>query len=90
MVSNFAIEDIMIYGDGTQTRDFCYVDDPIEAMIHVMDTPDDLTGPLNIRNPQEFTMLELAEHVVGADQVKRVSYFSNRRLPMTPNNVSQT
>jgi UDP-glucuronate decarboxylase len=69
VVSNFIMqalkgEDITIYGDGTQTRSFCYVDDLIEAMIRVMDSPDDFTGPINIGNPQEFTILELAEQVI--------------------------
>src|ERR1700726_41067 len=66
VVSNFIMqalkgEDITIYGDGGQTRSFCYVDDLIEGMIRVMGSPDDFTGPINIGNPQEFTMLELAE-----------------------------
>ena len=65
VVSNFIVqalhgEDITIYGDGKQTRSFCYVDDLIEAMIRMMDTPDDFTGPINIGNPDEFTMRELA------------------------------
>jgi UDP-glucuronate decarboxylase len=57
-------EDITIYGDGKQTRSFCYVDDMIKAFIRVMATPDDFTGPINIGNPGEFTMLELAEMVI--------------------------
>jgi UDP-glucuronate decarboxylase len=69
VVSNFIMqalkgEDITIYGDGTQTRSFCYVDDLIEAMIKVMGTPDDFTGPINIGNPREFTIRELAEQVL--------------------------
>jgi len=69
VVSNFVVqalrgEDITIYGDGMQTRSFCYVDDLIEAMIRVMNTPDDFTGPINIGNPREFTILELARHVI--------------------------
>src|SRR4051794_9182678 len=69
VVSNFIVqalkgEDITIYGDGSQTRSFCYVDDLIEAMIRVMGTPDDFTGPINIGNPHEFTIRELAEKVV--------------------------
>ena len=69
VVSNFIIqalkeEDITIYGDGTQTRSFCYVDDLVEAMIRAMNTPDDFTGPVNIGNPREFTMLQLAELVL--------------------------
>jgi UDP-glucuronate decarboxylase len=57
-------EDITIYRDGTQTRSFCKVDDLIEAMIRTMDTPDDFTGPINIGNPREFTILDSAEEVL--------------------------
>ena len=69
VVSNFIVqalkgEDITIYGDGTQTRSFCYVDDMIEAMMRAMNTPDDFTGPINLGNPEEFTMLQLAEIVL--------------------------
>jgi UDP-glucuronate decarboxylase len=69
VVSNFIMqalqgEDITIYGDGSQTRSFCYVDDLIEAMIRAMGTPDDFTGPINIGNPREFTIRELAEQVI--------------------------
>jgi UDP-glucuronate decarboxylase len=69
VVSNFIIqalrgEDITVYGDGTQTRSFCYVDDLVEAMVRAMNTPDEFTGPVNIGNPREFTMLELAELVL--------------------------
>jgi UDP-glucuronate decarboxylase len=69
VVSNFIMqalkgEDITIYGDGTQTRSFCYVDDLIEAIIRTTDTPDDFTGPINIGNPREFTMIDLAEEVL--------------------------
>jgi len=69
VVSNFIMqalkgEDITIYGDGTQTRSFCYVDDLIEAIVRTMATPDDFTGPINIGNPREFTMLGLAEEVL--------------------------
>jgi len=69
VVSNFIVqalrgEDLTIFGDGSQTRSFCYVDDLIEAMLRVMQTPADFTGPINIGNPGEFTMLELAELVL--------------------------
>jgi UDP-glucuronate decarboxylase len=69
VVSNFIVqalkgEDITIYGDGLQTRSFCYVDDLIEAMLRMMDTEADFTGPMNIGNPGEFTMLALAEKVL--------------------------
>jgi len=69
VVSNFIVqalkgEDITIYGDGSQTRSFCYVDDLIEALDLAMDTPDDFTGPVNIGNPGEFSMLELAQQII--------------------------
>lgn len=69
VVSNFIVqalkgEDITIYGDGRQTRSFCYVDDLIEGMVRMMNSPDDFTGPVNLGNPGEFTMLELAEKVI--------------------------
>ncbi len=69
VVSNFirqalAGEDITIYGEGSQTRSFCYRDDLIEGMIRMMDGPDDFIGPVNLGNPEEFTILELAELVL--------------------------
>lgn len=69
VVSNFIVqalrgEDITIYGDGTQTRSFCYVDDLIEGFSRLMNQ-DQVTGPINIGNPNEFTMLELAEKVIA-------------------------
>ena len=69
VVSNFIMqalrgEDITIYGDGSQTRSFCYVSDLIEGWIRLMASPDDVTGPINIGNPGEFTMIELAENVI--------------------------
>ncbi|MCX7204813.1 MAG: SDR family oxidoreductase [Proteobacteria bacterium] len=69
VVSNFIVqalkgEDITIFGDGQQTRSFCYVDDLIEAMLRMMEGPADFTGPVNVGNPSEFTMLELAETVL--------------------------
>jgi len=69
VVSNFIVqalkgEDITIYGDGTQTRSFQYVDDLIEGMIRLMNTKDGFTGPVNIGNPDEFTMIELAQKVL--------------------------
>ncbi len=69
VVSNFIMqalrgEDITIYGDGQQTRSFCYVDDLIDGFMRMMDSPADFTGPVNIGNPGEFTMLELAEKVI--------------------------
>ena len=69
VVSNFIVqalkgEDITIYGDGKQTRSFCYVDDLIEGMMRMMDSGEGFPGPVNIGNPGEFTMLELAENVI--------------------------
>ena len=70
VVSNFIVqalrgEDITIYGDGRQTRSFCFVDDLVEAMLRMMDTPAEFTGPMNVGNPGEFTMIELAEKVIA-------------------------
>jgi UDP-glucuronate decarboxylase len=69
VVSNFIMqalrgEDITIYGDGSQTRSFCYVDDLIDAIILMMNTHADFTGPVNIGNPSEFTIKELAEEII--------------------------
>jgi UDP-glucuronate decarboxylase len=69
VVSNFIVqalknENITIYGDGNQTRSFCYVDDLITGLISLMESPEAITGPINIGNPNEFTMLELAETVI--------------------------
>jgi UDP-glucuronate decarboxylase len=70
VVSNFIVqalrgEDITIYGDGSQTRSFCYVDDLIDGILKVMATPAEFTGPVNLGNPDEFTILELAELVIA-------------------------
>lgn len=69
VVSNFIVqalkgEDITIYGEGSQTRSFCYVDDLIEGFVRLMNTPEDFTGPVNLGNPGEFTIKELAERVI--------------------------
>jgi UDP-glucuronate decarboxylase len=69
VVSNFIVQalwghDITIYGKGTQTRSFCYADDLIEAVVRMMETPSDVTGPINIGNPHEFTIRELAELII--------------------------
>ncbi len=69
VVSNFIVqalqeEPITVYGDGSQSRSFCYVDDLIEAFVRLMDTEDGFTGPVNLGNPVEFTILELAEKVI--------------------------
>lgn len=84
VVSNFIVqalkgEDITIYGDGTQTRSFCYVDDLIEGMVRMMDSRDGFTGPLNLGNPGEFTMKQLAELVLSATGSK--SGIVYRELP---------
>jgi UDP-glucuronate decarboxylase len=70
VVSNFIMQalkgdDITVYGDGSQTRSFCYVDDLVDGLIRLMDSPDDFTGPVNLGNPVEFSILELAEKVIN-------------------------
>lgn len=70
VVSNFIIqslrgEPITIYGDGSQTRSFCYVDDLIEAILRFMQTEDEITGPVNLGNPNEFSILELAQKIIS-------------------------
>jgi UDP-glucuronate decarboxylase len=84
VVSNFIVqalkgEDITIYGDGSQTRSFCYADDLLEAMVCAMNTASEFTGPVNIGNPTEFTMLELAELVLKLTKSK--SRIVNQPLP---------
>lgn len=69
VVSNFIVQalqnkPITVYGDGSQTRSFCYVDDLIDCMIRIMDTPSSFTGPVNMGNPSEFTILELAQKIL--------------------------
>jgi UDP-glucuronate decarboxylase len=68
VVSNFIMqalkgEDLTVFGKGNQTRSFCYVDDLIDGIIKLMNTPDEFTGPINLGNPSEFSILELAEKV---------------------------
>lgn len=82
VVSNFVIqalknEDITVYGDGSQTRSFQYIDDLIEGMIRMMATDDDFIGPINIGNPNEFTILELAEHVIRLTKSKSKIIFND-------------
>jgi UDP-glucuronate decarboxylase len=84
VVSNFIVqalkgESITVYGDGQQTRSFCYVDDLIDAMLRMMETAPDFTGPVNIGNPGEFSMLELAEKVISV--VGGTSRIEFRPLP---------
>ena len=69
VVSNFIVQallgkDITVYGEGTQTRSFCYVDDLIDGLVRLMASPDSVTGPINIGNPTEFTIMQLASQVV--------------------------
>ena len=85
VVSNFIVQalrgdDITLYGDGSQTRSFCYVDDLVEAFVRIMATDDDFVGPVNIGNPGEFTILELAEKVI--DFIGSKSRIVNKPLPM--------
>ena len=82
VVSNFIVqalknEPITVYGDGKQTRSFCYVDDLIEGLIRLMDTPDEFTGPVNIGNPSEFTIRELAQKVVALTGTKSKIIFKS-------------
>jgi len=84
VVSNFIIqalkgEPITLYGDGNQTRSFCYVDDLIDGLIRLMESPSTVTGPINIGNPVEFTMRELANLVIA--QTKSSSPIINMPLP---------
>ncbi len=93
VVSNFIMqalrgEDITIYGDGSQTRSFCYVDDLIEGLIRLMNSPDDFTGPVNLGNPVETTILELAEIIINLTESKSKIVYKplpdddpRRRLP---------
>jgi UDP-glucuronate decarboxylase len=69
VVSNFIVpallgRDITVFGDGLQTRSFCYVDDLVDGLMRLMNTPPDVTGPINLGNPKEFTILELASLVI--------------------------
>jgi UDP-glucuronate decarboxylase len=84
VVSNFIVQallglDITIYGDGSQTRSFCYVDDLIDGLFRLMATPPEITGPVNIGNPSEFSMLELAKMVT--DLTGSRSRIVHRPLP---------
>ena len=84
VVSNFIMqalrnEPITLYGDGSQTRSFCYVDDLVEGLIRLMNTPEDFTGPVNIGNPGEFTIKQLAEKIIVLTASKSELVF--RPLP---------
>jgi UDP-glucuronate decarboxylase len=80
VVSNFIVQalqnqDITIYGDGSQTRSFCYVDDLVEGLMRLMATPDDVTGPINLGNPNEFTIKQLAHSVIElTNSSSRIEY----------------
>ncbi|SPD72111.1 NAD-binding protein [uncultured Desulfobacterium sp.] len=81
VVSNFIVQalsnkDITVFGDGRQTRSFCYVDDLLDGMIRMMNGPDDFTGPVNLGNPGEFTILELAETIIRLTGSKSRVIFS--------------
>ena len=84
VVSNFIVqalrgEDITVYGDGMQTRSFCYVDDLVEGFLRLMASADDVTGPINLGNPGEFTMLQLAEEIIAL--TGSASRIVHRALP---------
>jgi len=80
VISNFMVrtlknKDITIYGDGSQTRSFCYVDDLIEGIIKMMNSRDDFVGPANLGNPNEFTILELAKKIIKLTDSKSQLIF---------------
>lgn len=82
VVSNFILQalrndPITIYGDGSQTRSFCYVDDMIDGLIRLMNTPDDFTGPINLGNPNETSILELAQKVIRMTGSKSKIVFNS-------------
>jgi UDP-glucuronate decarboxylase len=84
VVSNFIVQallgrDVTIYGDGSQTRAFCYVDDLIDGLVRLMATPKTVTGPINIGNPSEFTILDLAKMVIALTNSR--SRIAHRPLP---------
>ncbi|GAB6078782.1 UDP-glucuronic acid decarboxylase family protein [Hydrogenobaculum acidophilum] len=90
VVSNFIVQalqnqPITVYGDGTQTRSFCYVDDMIDGFIKMMNSPDDFTGPVNLGNPTEFTILELAEKIIELTNSKSKIVFK----PLPENDPKQ-
>ena len=84
VVSNFIVQallgrDITVYGEGSQTRSFCYVDDLVDGLVRLMNTPAAVTGPVNLGNPGEFTILELAEQVIELTNSR--SRIVHRPLP---------
>ncbi len=90
VVSNFIVralknEDITIYGDASQTRSFCYVDDLLEGMVRMMNSRDDFIGPVNIGNPEEFTILELAQKIIALTDSKSKIVYE----PLPPDDPKQ-
>jgi len=90
VVSNFIVqalknEPITIYGEGLQTRSFCYVDDLIEVVRHLMDSPDSITGPINIGNPEEFRVIDLAKQILELTGSKSKIHF----LPLPSDDPKQ-
>jgi UDP-glucuronate decarboxylase len=87
VVSNFIVQalqnaDITIYGDGSQTRSFCYVSDLIDGMVRMMETGHECIGPINLGNPQEYSMLELAEQIKHMTASKsRIVYLTIYQRP---------
>jgi UDP-glucuronate decarboxylase len=84
VVSTFIVQalqnrDITIFGDGQQTRSFCYVDDLVDGLVRLMDSPDEVTGPINLGNPGEFTMKQLAETVIAMTGSR--SHIVHKPLP---------
>jgi len=84
VVSNFIVQalqnkDITVYGDGSQTRSFCYVDDLVDGLVRLMETSDDVVGPFNLGNPEEFSVRELAETIIAL--IGSSSRIIHRPLP---------
>ncbi|MHA7773849.1 UDP-glucuronic acid decarboxylase family protein [Roseibium sp. M-1] len=82
VVSNFIVQalygnEITVYGEGMQSRSFCYVDDLVEALLRLMDTEEEFTGPVNLGNPEEFTILDLAQIIIGKVGVPTTIVFSD-------------
>ena len=82
VVSNFVVQALQgkpltVFGDGKQTRSFCYVDDLIDGIVRLFNSPDDVTGPINLGNPSEFTILELAEQVIELTGSKSEIVFNS-------------
>ena len=91
VVSNFIVqalkgEPLTVFGDGSQTRSFCYVDDMVDGLISLMNSPREVTGPVNLGNPGEFTMIELAKQVHRPDRqrLRAAAPAAARRRPGTP------